>query len=251
MTNERLRSQIAVAGYTFGSLAEKLDVDPKTVARWITRERVPHRRHRLATARLVGAEEGYLWPSVVDDTRTRSASDAELVRLYPHRGAVPADLWNRLIDNAQDCIDVLVYAGLFLVDNHPDLPEAFADKARTGTRIRMLLGDPDSPIVQRRGVEEGIGEDLAARIRLSLKALNRLVGAPGVELRQHTTPLYASLYRFDETVLANIHLYGSPAPQNPVIHLQRVPEGRLFDQFMRGFDQVWEGGRPVSPVRVA
>jgi len=144
-----------------------------------------------------------------------------------------------------------VYAGLFLVDNHPDLPEAFADKARTGTRIRMLLGDPDSPIVQRRGVEEGIGEDLAARIRLSLKALNRLVGAPGVELRQHTTPLYASLYRFDETVLANIHLYGSPAPRNPVIHLQRVPDGRLFDQFMRGFDQVWEGGRPVSPVRVA
>ena len=251
MTNERLRSQIAVAGYTFGSLAERLDVDPKTVARWVTRERVPHRRHRLATARLVGAEESYLWPSLVDDLRTQSASDAELVRLYPHRGAVPADLWNQLIDNAQQCVEVLVYAGLFLVDNHPDLPQAFEEKASNGTRIRMLLGDPESPIVRQRGLEEGIGDDLAARIRMSLKALSGLVGAPGVELRQHTTPLYASIYRFDETVLANIHLYGSPAPQNPVIHLQRVPGGRLFHQFMRGFDQIWEGSRPVSPVQAA
>lgn len=246
MTNERLRSQISAAGFSFESLAEELDVDPKTVERWITKERVPHRRHRLTTARMIGAEEAYLWPSVIDDVRTNSASVAEFVRLYPHRGAVPADLWNSLIDGAHDCIDVLVYAGLFLVDSHPDLAEAFAEKARAGTRIRLLFGDPDSVIVGQRGEEEGIGEGLAARIRLSLKSLHSLIGVPGVELRQHTTPLYTSLYRFDETLLANIHLYGSPAPQNPVLHLRRVPGGRLFDQFLRGFDQVWEGARPVS-----
>lgn len=246
MSNERLRSQMAVAGFTAEALARELDVDPKTVERWISQERLPHRRHRLSTAQLVGAEEAYLWPSVIDDVRTKSASLAEFVRLYPHRGAVPEDLWDSLIDNAHDCIDVLVYAGLFLVDSHPDLAEALGEKARAGTRVRMLFGDPDSTIVEQRGQEEGIGEGLAARIRLSLKALESLIGAPGVELRQHTTPLYASLYRFDETVLVNIHVYGSPAPQNPVMQLQRVPGGRLFDHFMRAFDRVWDGAQPVS-----
>lgn len=251
MSNERLRSQIAAAGLTIESLARQVEVDSKTVERWISQDRLPHRRHRLRTVEVLSADEGYLWPSVIEDIRTKSASLAEFVNLYPHRGAVPEDLWNRLIDSSHDCIDVLVYAGLFLVDNHPDLAEALALKAKRGTRIRLLFGDPDSEVVKQRGDEEGIGEGLAARIRLSLKALATLSEAPGIDLRLHTTCLYSSLYRFDETVLVNIHVFGSPAPQNPVLHLQRVPGGRLFDHFMRAFDRVWEDAQPLSVANSA
>ncbi|WP_261556412.1 hypothetical protein [Frankia tisae] len=82
-------------------------------------------------------------------------SRAEFVTLYPHRGAVPLDLWAWLLDQAKDCVDVLVYAGLFLTDGIPDLARQLIRKARRGARIRVLLGDPGSAAVAARGAEEG------------------------------------------------------------------------------------------------
>jgi hypothetical protein len=103
---------------------------------------------------------------------------------------VPGQPWNCLIDGAVDCIDVLVYAGLFLVDGHPDLAATLATKAAHGKRTRMMFGDPDSAMVAERGEEEGIGEDLAARIRLSLANLREVLGVPGIQVCQHDTILY-------------------------------------------------------------
>jgi len=248
MANERLRSGIAAAGITLSDVAERVEVDPKTVERWITKDRTPHRRHRWTVGSLLELDEAYLWPEVADSMQAKSASEAEFVQLYPHRGLVPDELWTRLIDSATESIDVIVYAGLFLVDTHPDLADALAAKARAGVKVRVMLGDPESEIVAQRGVEEGIGEDLAARIRLTRRALGEVSDVPGLELRQHSTILYNSIYRFDSTLLANVHVYGAPAPHNPVIHLQRVPGGRLFDHFMRGVDAVWKGSQTLGLV---
>src|SRR5438105_26394 len=101
MANERLRSALAARGLTPAGCAESLGVDAKTVERWVTRERVPHRPHRLAAAKLLGVEETFLWPSLVDDRRVASAGRAELVEFYPSRSLVPADLWRALIDQAE------------------------------------------------------------------------------------------------------------------------------------------------------
>jgi hypothetical protein len=144
-----------------------------------------------------------------------------------------------------------VYAGLFLVDGRADLAPTLAAKAQRGTRTRMLFGDPDSQMVAQRGAEEGSGEDLAARIRLSLSDLSDLVGEPGVEIRQHSTVLYNSIYRFDEDLLVNIHVYGTPAAHNPMMHLRRVPGGRLFDHFLRSFDRVWDTAAPLESSRAS
>src|SRR5699024_5093949 len=140
-----------------------------------------------ATAELLGVDEGYLWPSVLDDVRTKSASQAELVELYAHRGAVPNELWGRGIEEARESVDVLAYAGQFLVDILPDLPETLTRKAEQGLRVRLLLGDPDSEAVAARGAEEGSGPDLAARIRLVLSELQPISGKEGIELRMHDT----------------------------------------------------------------
>src|SRR5262245_34111049 len=107
MPNERLRSSIATANLSVLDVASHIGVDPKTVERWITKARVPHRTHRWSTAKLLGADEAYLWPETVDDLRAKSASEAEFLQLYPHRGSVPASLWETLLDRAMDCIDVL------------------------------------------------------------------------------------------------------------------------------------------------
>ena len=247
MSNERLRSQIAAAGMTITDLAGTLDVDPKTIERWITKDRMPYRRHRWATAEALKVDEGYLWPQVLDDPQTKSASQAEFVTLYPHRGAIPSDLWTRLIAEVRDSIDVLVYSGLFLLDGQPDLLSNLVEKAGRGTKARLLLGEPDSAAVQLRAHEEGIGENMTARSKLSLDVLRPTLGTPGIEVRTHTTTLYNSIYRFDEHLLVNTHVYGSQAPQNPVMHLRRVPGGRLFDHYMQSFDRVWATGTDVQP----
>src|SRR5947209_5102615 len=142
MANERLRSTIAAAGQSFETVATHVGVDPKTVERWITSERKPHRTHRWRTAELLGRDEAYLWPSVLSDKRTQAASEAEVVHLYPNRGAVPVALWRSMIDQAADSLDFLAYAGLFLPDTNPDLARVLAERGAAGTRVRILLGDP-------------------------------------------------------------------------------------------------------------
>lgn len=245
MPNERLRSAIASAGITVESLAARVEVNQKTVERWISLGRLPHRTHRWNTAEVLGRDETYLWPELLNDERVTGASDAEFVRLYPHRGAVPPTLWTQLVDDARDVIDVLVYSGLFLVDSRPDLAETLIAKAHDGVRIRLLFGDPASSEVRRRSEEEGIGPDgLPGRLRTTLSYLRTAFGTPGIEVREHQTILYNSIYRSDTTMLVNPHAYGSGAPFNPVIHLQRVPGGRMFDHYQSSFEKVWDVGKP-------
>ena len=64
------------------------------------------------------------------------------VKMYPHRGAVPTDFWRRPFEGARDCLDVLVYAGLFMPDRDPDMAQKLNQRAEAGVRIRFLLGDP-------------------------------------------------------------------------------------------------------------
>jgi Domain of unknown function (DUF5919) len=240
VANERLRSCITGARLTITEVAAQVGVDPKTVERWIVLGRIPHRSHRWATASLLGTDEAYLWPELADERRTQAASTSELVTLYPNRGAVPGPLWRSLLEAASDRIDVLVFAGLFLPDGYPEIAKLLAAKAEQGTKVRLTLGDPDSDAVRRRGEEEGIGDGLAARVRLGLLYLRDAVGAPGVELRFHATTLYNSLYRFDDDMLVNAHVYGAPAAHSPVLHLRRLPGGQLFDHYQASFERVWE-----------
>lgn len=247
MGNERLRSQMHQAGLTIGALATKVEVDPKTVERWLDNGRLPHQRHRQKAARVLDSDEAFLWPQLLDDERTRATSEAELMGFYPHRGAVPADLWRRLVDSPTERVEILVYAGLFLVDSNPDLPAKLAERAANGLKVRLLYGDPDSDTVAWRGNEEGIGANLAARIRLSVMYMQPVLGLPGIEVRQHDSVLYNSIYRFDNEMLVNTHVVGSPAPQNPVLHLRRLSGGHLFDHYLKSFDRVWDAGRPLEP----
>jgi hypothetical protein len=139
-----------------------------------------------------------------------------------------------------------VYAGLFLPDGHPDLAGTLIDKARGGASVRFLLGDPACEAVALRGEEEHIGEGMAGRIRLSLTYLRPAIEAPEVGMRFHATTLYNSLFRFDDDMLVNAHAYGAPAAQSIVLHLRRLPGGRLFPHYLASFDRVWEQAKPAT-----
>lgn len=115
-----------------------------------------------------------------------------------------------------------------------------------GARVRLLMGDPESPAVALRGEEEGIGEAVATKTRNALSLVSRLLGeGSGVQLRLHATTLYTSIYRADDTMIANPHVLGLPAAQAPALHLRRLSAGGLFDTYAAMYDRVWDVAKPA------
>ena len=244
--NERLRTAMQRTGTSIGELALCCGVDPKSVERWLALGRVPHRATRWAAATRLGYDEDYLWP----DARGRSpesrdaATQSELVRLYPDRGSVPRGTWHQLLGGAHDEIAVLVHAGLFIAED-PVTRRLLADQARAGVRVRMMLGDPASALVAKRGEEEGIGTGtVAAKIRNALSFLRPLALEGLAEIRLHDTTLYNSVYRADDQVLVNAHVYGNTAACAPVLHLRKVSGGSLVTVYTDCTERVWEESKP-------
>lgn len=246
-TNQRLRGSIVSAGMRPADLAEHVGVDAKTVERWITKGRLPHRTHRVAVAGALSVDEAYIWPEVLDSPATQSASVAELLEMHPTRASIPHDTWTQLITNAREAIDILVYAGSFLFEQY-DFTAVIREKAAAGVRVRILLGDETSPAVALRAEEEGTTGGLQGRIQLHRRYLRDVEDVRGVEVRTHATTLYNSLFRFDQDLLVNGHAWGAPAGQSPVLHLRRVPGGRTWDHYMRSFEAVWACS--LSPTSV-
>ena len=246
MANERLRDALATAGLTTTDAAEAVGVDAKTVERWMTQARTPYARHRGKLAALVGLSESYLWPTAVPPERQARIAESEIVAAYPHRRTIPTDLWDELLDRASDRIDVLVHAGQFLAEQH-DVVQVLGRKARTGVTVRINFGRPGSEAVELRSAEEGLGPDvLAARIRYGLAAYRPLLEVPGLEFRFHETTLYNSIFRFDEQMIVNMHVYGVAGAHAPALHLRKLGPGDLFDTYARSFVEVWNQSEPAE-----
>ncbi|MCC5580519.1 helix-turn-helix transcriptional regulator [Microtetraspora sp. AC03309] len=245
MANERLRAALLERGVSIADLATAIEVDPKTVERWITKGRAPYRKHRYAVATHLGMDESYLWPEALTREQVASASESEIVTVYPHRWAVPRDAWGRLFTQAKNEIGVLVYSGLFLADD-AGIVRMLGEKAGAGVRVRILLGDPDSPEVAQRGADEGIDGGMAAKIRNALVLYQPIRRLAGVEIRLHRTVLYNSIYRGDDQFLVNTHVYGVPAGNAPVLHLRKVLGGGMVATYADSFERVWDQATPVE-----
>jgi transcriptional regulator with XRE-family HTH domain len=240
MRNERLRALLLERGETPDKLAEAVHVDAKTVERWVTKGRVPYRKHRYEVAAFLGVDEAYIWPDAMGADEVAAVSQSEIVAVYPHRWAVPRDTFGHFFGQAQREIGLLVYSGVFIAEDM-GVMKLFTEKARAGVRVRILLGDPDSRNVEERGVSEGIGEGMAAKVRSSLLLVRPLLAEPGVEIRLHGTVLYNSIYRADDQLLVNTHLFGVMANNAPVFHLRKIPGGEMASNYLDSFERVWEG----------
>jgi hypothetical protein len=137
-----------------------------------------------------------------------------------------------------------VYSGLALAED-TGVQKILAERARAGVRVRILLGDPDSPQVAERGRDEGVDDAMAARIRNVLVLYKGLRAAQGVEFRFHRTVLYNSIYIGDDHLLVNTHIYGMPASRAPVWHLRKIAGGEIASTYLESFERVWEPAVPV------
>jgi len=249
--NERLRTAMMRTGVTVDDLAQCCGVDPKTAERWLSTGRVPHRTHRWAAAGRLGYEESYLWPEVQRSAARRAeASQSELVRLYTDRVSVPREVWLRLMTDAREHIDVLVFSGTFYAQTQPKVAQMLADAARRGAEVQLCFGAPDSDAVATRDQEEELGGTLAHKIRSALTYYRPLVGVEGCELRLHSTTLYASLFRYDDEIMVNPHAYGQPASANPTLHLRRLDGGQLVEHYVACFKRVGETAKPWNGEEV-
>ena len=163
----------------------------------------------------------------------------EIERVWPTRSSISSETWHALFSKATEALDILVYAGAFLIETL-DLADVLAWKAARGTRIRVLVADPHSAAVGLRAAELSL-DWLPQRCQSTLDYLRRV---DGISLRPHGASHYASLFRFDDLLLANTHAYGIWACHSPVLQVHRSSSAKLFDFYTNSFDRTWRSCNP-------
>lgn len=244
--NESLRQALLRARLREEDVAARLDVDPKTVRRWLE-GRVPHPANRAALADLLSADESDLWPEAGGPLIARTRPE-ELGTVYPHRWAIPRETWARFFASAEHEVGILAYSALFLAED-AGLLRILADRGRHGVKVRLALGDPDSPQVAQRGAEEGIGDAMPAKVRNAIALYRPLRAVPNFEIRLHRAVLYNSIYQADDQLLVNQHTYGIPAAHAPVYQLHITGHGGMAAAYFESFMQLWSAAESLNLER--
>jgi hypothetical protein len=61
--------------------------------------------------------------------------------------------------------------------------------------------------------------------------------------------LYNSIFRGDDQVLVNTHVYGLAGAYAPAWHLRRVAGGEIVSTYLDSFEKVWESAVPAAEQR--
>lgn len=240
--NEDLRRAMLRARLSEQDVAARLQVDPKTVRRWLE-GRMPYLRHRWVLAGLLEADEADLWPEVRAAIVARSRP-AEIKAIYPNRRAMPRQAWLSLFRSAKSEIGILACSGLLLAQE-PGVLDVLADRTRAGVRVRICLRNPSMHVAAESEIVEGSSGAGAAEIREALALFGGLRQI-GAEIRLHRTVLYNSIYRADNQLLVIQHVYGIPADQEPVLYLRSAAAGDMATTYTDAFERIWTAARTVA-----
>jgi phosphoglycolate phosphatase-like HAD superfamily hydrolase len=202
MANDKLRAALQHAGLGPDDLAQIIEVDIRTVRRWLS-GRTPYPRQRGKVTRALDTIEHDLWPEIATTPPARAkAQPTDLLAGYATQSDLAAPDWKELIRDATDQIELLGDT-LIAILATAGVPELLATKATHGCDIRILVSDP--------------GRYLAA-----------LLDQPGIAIRVLEVPVHYSIQRFDEQLLLTVHLLDEDADQTPLLHLRRAAPGGLY-----------------------
>jgi len=200
---------------------------------------------RVRVAEQLGCDEVDLWPAAVR-AALKTGPDREVQAVYPSHSAVPAAVWQRLVAEARREVvfcDTVSYWYWYSV---PDLSRILSERAGSGCRVRVVVGDPADPLVRADEEVTGVPPTLTSRIEQTLHLLEPLRDA--VEVRRSMAGWGRSVYRGDDDAVAHWWLHGQMGIDFPAVHLRRRQSGGLFDQVaVRHIEGVWEAAEPVWP----
>ena len=237
--NQRLWHALAAADLRPADLAERLQVDEKTVLRWISGECRPYRFRQYRVAELLRVDRRDLWPDAVSDAERLADGRADLVAVYPNRLFAVDEVWEEIWRTPGD-IEICTPTWSWAVEGHPLLLAHLNGLALEGHTIRVCLRDPDD-----RDGDEVDAHDLerAALSRRTLRLLDPLLDqerALHSEIRLHHGALNASIYRYGTEMIVHQHLDGVPDTATPLWHLRRVSKGGLFDTYLTYLRHIWQ-----------
>jgi transcriptional regulator with XRE-family HTH domain len=228
--NENLRRALLRARLTDADVAARLEVDPKTVRRWLE-GRLPYLRHRWALATMLNVDEIDLWPLL----RPASSRPAEVLATYPHLDDMPLDVWLKYFGSANQEISILANSGHLLAAT-PEILTALRDRANANVQQRICLRDPRWPTAH--GTTE-----TAHNIQTLCSGLR---GTHNTQIRLHQVCLSNNVYCADDQLLVSQQAFGIPAGRAPVMHIQRTHDGSMATTYIDSFNLIWSKARQLN-----
>jgi transcriptional regulator with XRE-family HTH domain len=226
--NESLYRALIRAGLTVEDAAARLDVDPKTVRRWLE-GRMPYQRHRWAFAAMLGVGELDLWPQV----RGHGGRPGDVVAVYPRRDEVDAGIWLGLLGSAQREIGILEDDEM-LVSAVQGIAGVLSDRATAGIRVRLCW--PASAVAAPRSVPASGTTSRDAPLRRH----------SSVEVRLRHDGIYGDLCVADERMLVGQKAFGVQAGRCPLLILERQDDSGLFAMYREAFERAWAAAQAVA-----
>jgi lambda repressor-like predicted transcriptional regulator len=260
---ERLTAAMNNTGIDVDMLADRIQVDVRTVRRWVNGS-VPYARHQTRIARALDTTPRDLWPEAhpVEDPIDENPDGAEpvggrsgrgpgalrgspdVVAVFPGRDDPEVPDWRDLLAHATTRVDLV---DLTLADVITDRAAAglIAEKAAGGCEVRILISDPDSVHLtvaeaeQRPDVQLTDPPALGWSLQRTIGSLQPLLDQPGVLVRTFVAERFASIVRCDEEMLVTLPLWGAPPQLRPIIHLHHRQTNGVFDRYAHHYDAIW------------
>jgi len=222
LENEQLRTAITRAGLSLEEFADTVQVDVKTVRRWLA-GRTPYPRSQTRVANALDTTEHALWPDDVPAPATTGAGEpathttGDAIVGYAHATDLAAPNVDELLRAAADRIEIVIpYLG-----SDSGLLELFRTRAPNGCRVRLIIEDPDERV-------------------------EPLLGIDAIEVRASPAGEDHIFFRVDDEMLLVLTRIGSAGTSPPVIHLHRQADDGLFDRLAKDFDARWLEATPLT-----
>jgi transcriptional regulator with XRE-family HTH domain len=222
LDNEHLRTAITRAGLTIEEFADTVQVDVKTVRRWLA-GRLPYRRTRTRVASALDTTEQALWPGEVPAPTAAAAGEptthttGDAIVGYAYATDLAAPNVDELLGAAAERIQIVVpYLGF-----DAGLVEMFRTGAPNGCRVHLMIGDLDERV-------------------------EPLLGNDEIEVRASPARVDHILFCADDEMLLVLTRIGSAGTSPPVIHLRRQADDGLFDRLTNDFDKRWLEATPLT-----
>lgn len=136
--NRRLRRTIHTAGLTYRDLADELNVNHKTVQRWIYEGRTPRLKRALTIAARFGVEPLWLWPTLARDRLPDGTGLEATALIYSRASAMPPAFLRHLAAAAERELWILTGSQWFLECLKPH-EVLWADRQASAVTRRLLV----------------------------------------------------------------------------------------------------------------